>query len=180
MKVVFLDIDGVLHPVTGGECFLPCCMDRLRRIVETTGAQIVLSSSWRGIPTNVDHVNANLQEHGIPKVIGKTSKGSRRAHQIACWLEHHPEVTHYVILDDADLSAESRFAGHVVRTASQVGLTDPLAELAVQILSGAALAHPFAVLQESLKPMPIRKPPGVWRRALKAMGRMSAILWGRL
>jgi HAD domain in Swiss Army Knife RNA repair proteins len=65
--LIFLDIDGVLNSVTwiGGGCArgpIPptfaddalveelldsSCIARLRRIVEVTGAKIVLSSSWR-------------------------------------------------------------------------------------------------------------------------------------
>ena len=34
MKVVFLDVDGVLHPIRGGSKFLPECMAVLGRILK--------------------------------------------------------------------------------------------------------------------------------------------------
>lgn len=53
MKVIFLDIDGVLNCVTSKSyCGMYVGVDadkirRLARIVEETGAKIVLSSDWR-------------------------------------------------------------------------------------------------------------------------------------
>ena len=38
MKVIFLDVDGVLHPLTGTEMFTEPCMTQLKRIVDETGA----------------------------------------------------------------------------------------------------------------------------------------------
>jgi len=46
-RVVFLDVDGVLHPALGKEEFSVGCMEQLKRLVEETGADIVLSSSRR-------------------------------------------------------------------------------------------------------------------------------------
>ena len=55
-KIIFADVDGVLNTWTS-QRRLECCHEfsfvdtrkvlRLREIVERTGAQIVLSSSWR-------------------------------------------------------------------------------------------------------------------------------------
>lgn len=61
-KIIFLDIDGVLNterqhdrcvnegitPVDGfGYAFDPIAVANLKRIVEETGADIVISSSWK-------------------------------------------------------------------------------------------------------------------------------------
>ena len=57
MKVIFLDIDGVLNSEEYYESFPdgefippidPVCVERLKRIVDRTGAKLILSSSWRG------------------------------------------------------------------------------------------------------------------------------------
>lgn len=54
MKLVFLDIDGVLNNLTtcrgarcDEDCFDPELVKRLNRLTEMTGAHLVLSSSWR-------------------------------------------------------------------------------------------------------------------------------------
>ena len=49
MKVVFLDIDGVLHPADQRRRqFVKQCMDRLQAILQGSGAQVVLSSRSTG------------------------------------------------------------------------------------------------------------------------------------
>merc|ERR1711933_216574 len=55
LRVLFLDIDGVLHRADGTSgLFKEDCMQRLKRIVDGVGATIVLSSSWRLIPMQLD------------------------------------------------------------------------------------------------------------------------------
>ena len=54
-KVIFLDIDGVLNQDNGGAKIEEQFVRRLAHIVEETGAEIVLSSSWRG--AYVSHVD---------------------------------------------------------------------------------------------------------------------------
>ena len=47
-KIVFLDVDGVLHSCmarTQAELFKPECMHRLKQIIDATGAKLVLSSA---------------------------------------------------------------------------------------------------------------------------------------
>ena len=52
MKVIFLDIDGVLNVISQGHdeygsLFHKHFEDNLRYIIEQTGAKIVISSTWR-------------------------------------------------------------------------------------------------------------------------------------
>lgn len=52
MKIIILDIDGVLNVIPQGHdeyggIFHPHFMDNLKRIIDETGAKIVISSSWR-------------------------------------------------------------------------------------------------------------------------------------
>lgn len=52
MKVIFLDIDGVLNVYCQGRDEYGCTFhkhfeDNLRWIIEETGAKIVISSTWR-------------------------------------------------------------------------------------------------------------------------------------
>src|SRR5438105_2395976 len=59
MKTIFLDIDGVLNckqtPNPRKFPFIvdPALLARLRRLIELTGAQIVLTSNWRFDPVGM-------------------------------------------------------------------------------------------------------------------------------
>lgn len=47
MKVIFLDIDGVVMPLSNSKRDSQDCAARVNRLVEATGAKVVISSSWR-------------------------------------------------------------------------------------------------------------------------------------
>ncbi len=117
MKIVFLDIDGVLNSVrtafaTGGYphhfspsdlCkFDPIAVGLMRKLCQLAPCEIVISSTWRL------HYSANEigQALDLP-VIGCTPTGQNRlgrkairGQEIADWLRDHAEVTHYAIIDD--------------------------------------------------------------------------------
>lgn len=94
MKIIFLDIDGVLNDrdfldgeepgaiITGHlvDAIDPARVELLNRIVEVTGASVVISSAWR---TMLDQpsICAALEERGLRgcQVIGMTPK-MRRVH----------------------------------------------------------------------------------------------------
>lgn len=107
--------------------FDPLCMARLKRILTQGQAQIVLSSSWRQSEWGLEEVNKQLQQHGMPSVIDMTPvHGFRwvvavpalavqsyrlpvvvrrsRSDEILDWIHRHPEVRHFVALDDMDLT----------------------------------------------------------------------------
>lgn len=144
VKVVFLDCDGVLSPLCGSEFFLPEKMNLLKRIVDATGAVIVLSSSWRGSEFGRNEVSKALASHGIPDFIGCTPQmpGSR-AGEILKWIEDTHlsgalRVANFVALDDIDLPRTAPdpifFAKHAVVTACNVGLTHHHVERAIAAL----------------------------------------------
>lgn len=112
MKILFLDIDGVLNSgrtqiAFGGypHSFRPGCMTRfdyvainlVRLLCEETEASIVLSSDWRYDCTA--HEAANGLDLPIMDVTPINVTGTR-AMEIAAWLAAHPEVTTYAIVDD--------------------------------------------------------------------------------
>lgn len=110
MKVIFLDIDGVLNRLgtpVNGKFWLRTCPDlvqNLNRITDATGAFLVLSSSARRImKTNMDVVEA-LASVGITgRVKGKTpSFNGTRGSEIKAWLAENKRVTKFCILDDED------------------------------------------------------------------------------
>jgi hypothetical protein len=137
MKVLFLDIDGVLNSdrsdlAFGGlpDGFMPHDLARfdpvalalVRRLCAETGAAVVLSSSWR-LHHTVQEAAAGL---GLPVVDSTRDLGSSfgRSDEITLWLATHPEVTHYAIVDDMALHwPNAPHWQHFVRTSAAIGLT---------------------------------------------------------
>lgn len=137
MKVLFLDIDGVLnsfkydlHRVEGEGNIDVTRLPLLKRIVDATGAQIVLSSSWRKYwekEDNFDPIGAELEavfgQFGL-EIYDKTPFlpiGSR-VHEIMAWLEEHTgEVEAFAVLDDT-FGGWGEIASNVVRTDARIGL----------------------------------------------------------
>ena len=141
MRVVFLDIDGVLNSLDylrslrrkpGTHKIDPLAVERLNRITDATDAAIVVSSAWRIM--GLRSIRALLREHGVTaKIVGVTPDDNRiRGLQIAQWLNIH-NVDAYVILDDdADMG---RLMGRLVQTDFDFGLTDEHVTKAVAMLS---------------------------------------------
>jgi len=165
--IIFLDIDGVLNsgawfdenPGALGDFPVghldPAAVARLERILTTTGARIVISSSWRhggspllgpgGRRLGSDRertyiaIEALLRERGAPSalVVGQTAlfSGHTRAWQILCWLDEHFAVEKrppFVVLDD---DPKAYVCAHFVRISADVGLTDPDADDAIAVLT---------------------------------------------
>ena len=131
MKAIFLDIDGVLNTdfsdsfVKSDEGWTYIGIDNskvkeLKRIVDATGAEIVLSSDWRyrfnvGAYKQEVHtckyLSNKLRKQGL-KIYDKTCDIARfkRGREIEHWLHEHPEVSNYVILDAGDINEQNHFS----------------------------------------------------------------------
>lgn len=147
MDVIFLDFDGVLNS-RRFRAAQPNMIDEkhmtfLHRIVEATGAQVVLSTSWRihwdASPKNCSETGREIDQifgkYGI-EIIGKISDGLDRVQGIRHWLDGHPDVGRYVILDDSPFGW-GELAQHLVRTGGLVdGLDNRTTEMAIAVLSG--------------------------------------------
>ena len=130
MKIIFLDVDGVLNSLQDGNSIRLCTdlhLKLLKQIVNTTGAKIVLSSSWRIGPIKAkNNLLRRLGEHGLqimdstPVLSGSSSRGD----EIRQWLnESQYEIESFVILDDEDDMAEFT-AKNLVQTNTSVGLQE--------------------------------------------------------
>jgi hypothetical protein len=116
MKVLFLDVDGVLNGahtkevcewVDGRKCFTgvePSKCELVRQIVRDSNCYVVLSSTWRKSAGMLPYLWRNLGEDVCLRRLGHTPHGlgGVRGDEIAAWLATHPGVTSYAILDDND------------------------------------------------------------------------------
>lgn len=104
MKVLFLDVDGVLN-TTKSKSFYSLGKSYLRRlseVVEKTGCRVVISSTWRKDPFMLKVLRKRLQYRGI-EIYGTTpiAKSGPRGAEIQAWLlDHEGSVEKYAILDD--------------------------------------------------------------------------------
>lgn len=133
MKVLFLDIDGVLnskrtlvafdaypHSFDGRdmERFDHVAINLVRRLCDVTGCSIVLSSDWRLCCTVHEAANAlDLPIMGATPLLRGT-----RGLEINAWLSEHPEVETYAIVDDNNGMLESQMS-RFVKTDEEFGLT---------------------------------------------------------
>jgi hypothetical protein len=135
MKIIFLDIDGVLNSkstcqrhrgVTGID---PFTVAIFHRIISATDAQIVLSSSWRRFPDGRVEI-----EKRVMKCLDITpsSKNGFRGDEIREWLANHPEVQRYAILDDGSDFHEDQ--PHF-KTTWDTGLTEETATKVIEYLN---------------------------------------------
>lgn len=133
MKVLFLDVDGVLNnndDFKGARSTFVICdtkVDRLIRLIKELGLKVVLSSTWR---TSVAHVEY-LKDKGVISPLwmhddwrtGEKWRSYVRGEEIQEWLDKHPEVTAYAILDDYSDMLDCQL-DRFVRTNEEHGLTD--------------------------------------------------------
>lgn len=135
MKVIFLDIDGVLNSKQdrfSWDIETDIHFIRLKRIVDKTRAQIVLSSSWRMGNSGRDIVHKRLQQFGMDFIdVTPIFSGQHRGREIADWLSRH-EVESFVILDDEGDMDE--LVDHLVKTDMNVGLQDNDVDKAISLL----------------------------------------------
>lgn len=145
MKVLFLDIDGVLN----GMAFLgdqdrdalgglepwenhidPRCVRKLNRVLRLSGAKVVLSSSWRYAFRDVPDCQQFLEQVGFRgEVLDFTPRGTegsgRREEEILQWVRDRGEeygVTRWVAVDDSALE-DCLPKGAFVRTDILIGMT---------------------------------------------------------
>lgn len=145
-KIIFLDVDGVLNgmpktwdknPGLGTYQVDEDNVKWLEYLVLTTDATIVMSSTWRNHADHMDFLKSKVWflEQRLHKDWRTVSLWNRvRGAEIADWLEDHPDVTDWVILDDdGDMLPDQLL--NFVQTDYRDGLTEALANRAVEILS---------------------------------------------
>jgi len=138
MKVVFLDIDGVLinQRYASKNTADPKCIAELNRITDTTGAKIVVSSSWKHY--GLQKITLILKQWGTTgDIIGITPDWPEyeRRWEIMSWLEQEYGDGIYdpfVIIDDQLDACPS--GQYCVRPQFEYGLNVVDADRAIAIL----------------------------------------------
>ena len=162
-KVVFLDIDGVLNTKWWytqmdrntpkdkyGYAFDPNAVSNLKKIIDETGADIVISSSWKSF--GISELEDMWQDRGLPgKLIGITPNTvsdemllnadldhmelfSIRGMEIKEWLSKNGKrISHYAIIDDMDNMLPEQ-QSHFVKTDPEIGITKENANQVIAIL----------------------------------------------
>ena len=177
MKIIFLDIDGVLNYM-GSNLIDKSCLKQLRRVVEKTGAKIVLISTWKQFLDNeilkdlsekdkenflyhrdllnetlsgeiemidivedyfsivdaeVSHTTVSLADLEGEDDAGH---GAWRSIEVKWWLEKHPEVESFVIIDDFDCEYHNYYPNNWVQPSwFRCGLSKELGDKAIKILN---------------------------------------------
>ncbi len=137
MKVLFLDIDGVVNKMEnydrsknmGPYPIDSYCAFLVGRIQLQTGCEVVLSSSWRNHPEGVQNVSER-----VIRLLDKTPYlPGIRGDEVQAWLDKYPEFDKYAILDD-DMDFYVYQAPHFFKTTFKDGLTDEIAEAVIEHL----------------------------------------------
>lgn len=152
MKIVFLDVDGVLNGYNPWSCFwirvwqklkLPTKLyreifdvfaikeryvRRLAKIVHSTNAVVVMSSSWRVGYWKVPYENLYDDQKKLYDLLSKYNINivditptdeylEKREDEIQWWLDHtNIEVENFVILDDESSDLQKFVGNHLVKT----------------------------------------------------------------
>lgn len=145
MKVLFLDIDGVLNSANyrkqKGADYIFSIVDEtkiplLKKIIDATGAELVLSSSWRKgwyFHQDADTFGGNYFDKLFEKyslnIYSKTPvlEHCQRAKEIRLWLVDYSQkgIESFAIIDDIDFFVNDvDLRQHFVQTSDDFGLTE--------------------------------------------------------
>ena len=152
MKIIFLDFDGVMDtsyfahilskkgmPCSDlyGTVFDPDCIKNLKEIIENTGANIVVTSSWKSLMSFKELLEMWKHRKLPGQIIDTTPNRKRRGDEIDDWLNECDEECQYVIIDDLN---ESNFSEHqkprLVIVNPVYGIDKEVSEKAKRILNG--------------------------------------------
>lgn len=147
---VFLDFDGVLnshdwyarrpelpevHTRDEFSCWQidPEAVKRVNVLCERTGAQVVISSTWRGNMSRCLRVLMGLRTF---EIVGHTPHlDTRRGHEIQKWMDENDVKAHQIVILDDDSDME-HLLPRLVKTPYSTGFTDEHVEQAVKLLKG--------------------------------------------
>jgi len=146
MKIIFLDIDGVLNSISyfksindiddPDDRLDPVAVALLNKIIQATNAKIVISSSWR-LGKSITQLQDVFNKHSIiGTIVGLTPDDyNTRGVQIQQWINDCDfTIDSFIILDDDnDMCHLNK---HLVKTSVKDGLTIDCVHLAISKLLG--------------------------------------------
>lgn len=155
-KYLFLDIDGVMNNAEWAEKrhnegstrhmleeFDREAVVRLQRIVDATGCEIVVSSTWRILHT-VSKIRKMLVQHGLSmdvKFLGATPRlHCERGHEIQAWMDAAGVTPEQIVILDDDSDMVHLLPRHV-KTSFMDGLQDRHVEMAIAMLNDPAKVY---------------------------------------
>jgi hypothetical protein len=136
LKIIFLDIDGVLNiSQTFIDIHKEWKQTAIRRIeidefrvelladlVKETNSKIVLSSSWRmywiePISNKAEEINEMFSKYGLEIYsITPRCKSSLRQDEIDLWLSEHDNIESFVIFDDDSFDLQKYIDTRLIKT----------------------------------------------------------------
>jgi len=127
MKIIFLDIDGVLNNCISVGIFhesstIKNCINLLNQALQVTNSKIVIISSWKDV-YNFEVIKKLLFDRGVLKdtIIGCTEKDIPKEKGIKEYLQNN-NVENFVIVDDNLIFQNYLFNNFYVKTDSFCGL----------------------------------------------------------
>lgn len=151
MKIIFLDVDGVLNKalissnsepddvIKGAGWMNKSLVKNLNKLTDTTDAKIVVSSSWRS--DSVEETAKHIGSFGVTgEIIGVTKRFGQysvRGNEIAAWIRDNEALLgckywhfkQYIIIDDDSDMLLSQ-APHFIHTDAFAGLSESKAYVA--------------------------------------------------
>ena len=151
MKVIFLDIDGVLNSnfwndthqreISDGTLIDEEKVMLFGQLIRNTNAKVILHSGWKfwldsevkPLCREAEHLISMLKKEGIKvdgvtpdyttEEIRKSKKFSLvKASEILAWVSQHDNVEKWIVIDDLDLHNEE-IRKHQILTDASIGLT---------------------------------------------------------
>jgi hypothetical protein len=149
MKVIFLDIDGVLNDCwtiekspAGFTGIDDEKVELLRELVDETDSKLVLTSTWKGVFLEGYKDGVYLRNKLAAahlRIYDTTAEmDGKRAKEIESWLsiERDEAVEDYIILDDFDWQFNEEMKSHLLLMSGDTGLTKERKEMAKEMLMG--------------------------------------------
>lgn len=140
MKVLFLDIDGVLNcqeTISLPDQIDPVKVALLNWICRETECKIVISSTWRLLHPLLEITSILRSREFNGQIIDKTPDFKRsmaRGQEIQTWLKDHPEVTNWAVVDDDTADMAEVAHRQVVTSFSDGGLKPIHARQLIELL----------------------------------------------
>lgn len=165
MKVIFLDFDGVITTLDSKWKINMYKINIINDICDKTDAKIVVTSTWRmGYHDDVYECHERLKRYFIKhnyldnfkdtfdkfinNIVGMTECiGGLRGDEIKSYINEHPEVENYVIIDDDSDMCDYQLC-NFIQTDTYDGITERDAKLCVDILNGIKILNPIRMNYE--------------------------------